>query len=55
MVAEHHAITRLVGAVLMALYDEWAEARRCMGAEIVSNAGAMRAAPAEDTPGQVKP
>jgi putative transposase len=40
------AIIRLVGAVLMEQNDEWAEARRYMGPDILTKAGAL---PAPDT------
>jgi putative transposase len=46
------AIIRLVGAVLMEQNDEWTEARRYMGLEVLAKIGAAPAA-AADTPGEV--
>jgi putative transposase len=46
------AIIRLVGAVLMEQNDEWTEARRYIGVEILAKTGATPA-PAADTPGEV--
>jgi transposase-like protein len=46
------AIIRLVGAVLMEQNDEWTEARRYIGVEILAKTGATPAA-AADTPGEV--
>ncbi len=46
------AIIRLVGAVLMEQNDEWTEARRYMGLEVLAKTGVAPAATA-DTPGQV--
>jgi len=49
------AIIRLVGAVLMEQNDEWAEARRYMGLEVLAKAStAGTAPPAADTPEEVK-
>jgi putative transposase len=48
------AIIRLAGAVLMEQNDEWTEARRYMGAEVLTKiAGAGTPAPAADTPQEV--
>jgi putative transposase len=46
------AITRLVGAVLMEQNDEWTEARRYMGLEVLTKIGAGTPVPA-DTPEEV--
>jgi putative transposase len=46
------SITRLVGAVLMEQNDEWTEARRYMGLEVLAKTGTAPAA-AADTPGEV--
>lgn len=46
------AIVRLVGAVLMEQNDEWTEARRYMGLEVLAKTGTGPAA-AADTPGEV--
>jgi putative transposase len=48
------AIIRLVGAVLMEQNDEWAEARRYMGLEVLAKASAAGTAPLADTPEEVK-
>ena len=45
------AIIRLAGAVLMEQNDEWTEARRYMGLEVLAKIGATPAA--ADTPGEV--
>jgi putative transposase len=48
------AIIRLVGAVLMEQNDEWTEARRYMGLEVLAKTAAgMAPAPATDTPEEV--
>jgi putative transposase len=46
------AIVRLAGAVLMEQDDEWAEARRYIGAEILAKTG-ISSAPVADPPGEV--
>jgi putative transposase len=46
------AIVRLVGAVLMEQNDEWTEARRYIGAEILAKTGTA-SAPVTDPPGEV--
>jgi putative transposase len=49
------AIIRLAGAVLMEQNDEWAGTRRYMGLDVLAKTGpAQAAAPASDTPGEVK-
>jgi putative transposase len=47
------AIIRLVGAVLMEQNDEWTEARRYMGAEILAKTGGTGAPVPADTPEEV--
>jgi putative transposase len=47
------AIIRLVGAVLMEQNDEWTEARRYMGVEILAKIGSAGTASPADTPEEV--
>ena len=46
------AVIRLVGAVLMEQNDEWTEARRYMGLDVLAKTSAP-GAPATDTPEEV--
>jgi putative transposase len=47
------AIIRLVGAVLMEQNDEWTEARRYMGLEVLAKIGGADAPASTDTPAEV--
>jgi putative transposase len=47
------SIIRLAGAVLMEQNDEWTEARRYMGLEVLAKADALTTPPPASTPGEV--